>query len=256
MAKKLSKRLGLKCATGLVLGAAAASFLAPTSADASLVLVLSEPGFATVTVPDGGTGSIHYLLPYGDFSADITIAKSNSPGNPTGGLISLQSNFLTNTSNHAATLSLSVADVNFAAPNTSDTNLTLKSALGGTFTSSTSSDSIQYTSYADAANHPLTNLDSSPNPAGVTSTGSPLLVSPGGNAEAFSSQTSTTFTRNGLYSLAGLTTITLSPNNSVISFSADTSTGSGIGNGTPEPASAAVIAATGGFLMLRRRRRA
>ncbi|MDB5290356.1 MAG: hypothetical protein JWL69_1597 [Phycisphaerales bacterium] len=256
MVKYLSKRLGKKCASGLVLGAAAAAFLAPSSANASLVLILSEPGFPTLMVPDGGTGSIHYFLPYGDFSTDITIAKSNSPGSPTGGLISVQSDFLTNTSNHTATLDLSIADVNFAGPNTSDTGLTLKSAVGGTFSSSTSSDSIQYSSYADPGNNLLTGLAVNPNPAGVTTTGSPVLTSPGGNAQAFSDQSFTGFTRNGLYSLAGLTTVTLSANNSVISFSADTSTSAGIGNNSPEPASAAVIAATGGFLMLRRRRRA
>lgn len=244
---------------GLLLACSAAAFISPLSANASVVLVLSESGFPSLTLTDAATpGKIAFTGAYGDFSADITLAKSNSPGAAGNGLLSLKSDFLTNTGSSVATLDLNVADTGFNTPGTSASSVSLNSALGGTFTTSVNTDSIQYTSYADPNNNLLDSLASTPAPGGVSSTGSPLLTSPGGVAQAFSDQSQTIFTRSGVgtgaYSLAGLTTVSLAPGDSVISFSADAATSATVGNNLPEPTSAAIMLVGGGMLALRRRR--
>jgi hypothetical protein len=244
---------------GLLLACSAAAFVSPLSANASVVLVLSESGFPSLTVTDAGTpGKIAFTGTYGDFSADITLAKSNSPGTAGSGLLSLKSDFLTNIGSSIATLDLNVADTGFNTPGTSTSNVSLNSALGGTFTTSVNTDSIQYTSYADPLNNLLDTLATNAAPGGVTSTGSPLFTSPGGVAQAFSDQSQSVFTRSGVgtgaYSLAGLTAVSLAPGDSVISFSADAATTATVGTNLPEPTSAAIMLVGGGMLALRRRR--
>ena len=190
-----------------------------------------------------------------DVSYSTILASSDSPGTSGGAQVTLNHVKLTNLSSINQIISITVADTDYTAPGGPGSTLSLFGTFSGTpdlGLTGLSSGSASMSSYAD----PLDGPNASTSPVlttTVTSTASSTSFST--TTGAFASATPVAmFTRSnaggGLYSLAGVTTITLAPG-SVLDLNNDTVTFAS--TVVPEPASLAMFAA-GSVLLMRRRR--
>jgi hypothetical protein len=213
---------------------------------------------------DGASASANTsLLPAGtlgtpgDVSYSAIFASSDSPGTSGGAEVTLDHVKLTNLSNTTQTISITVADTDYSAPGGPGSTLSLFGSFSGTpdlGTSGLSSGTASMSSYAD----PLDGPNASTSPVAtttVTSTASPTSFNTITGSFAGATPVAT-FTRSNsapaLYSLAGVTTITLAPG-SVLDLNNDTVTFTN--TVVPEPTSMALLA-SGGLLLMRRRRAA
>ena len=127
-AKSLSanprKRQGRSCCLVTAFAVAGgATLIASPAENASLMLTLSEQGFAPVTVTDtGNTGTVSYFGSYGGFSTNVVIGVSNqfSAPTPTAAQIQVQSVEVTSTTAGTTpqTLAVTVSDSGFTFPAT------------------------------------------------------------------------------------------------------------------------------------------
>jgi hypothetical protein len=190
-----------------------------------------------------------------DVSYSTILASSDSPGTSGGAQVTLSHVKLTNLSSIPQTISITVADTDYNAPGGPGSTLSLFGTFSGTpdlGNSGLSSGTASMSSYAD----PLDGANASTSPI-VTTT-----VTSTASATSFSTITGSfagatpvaTFTRanagGGLYSLAGVTTVTLAAG-SVLDLNNDTVTFAS--TVVPEPTSLAMFAA-GSVLLMRRRR--
>ena len=235
-----------------VLAGAVISLGLAASSKAALVLVLTEPGYASETITDGGAsdidhtanGSIEFVGTYHDFTTTIDVATSNSPGVGGGGEISLdavqiKTNAGTPTGRYS--LTLAVEDNGFTLPATGTVSLT--STLGGSITTAAVGDTISQTSFIDTAN----NANASVSPTATAPVAS--YSSSSNSPQAYAQTTSNPSTLlSGPYSLADVVALSIA-NTSVINANADTQTAASV----PEPTSLVLLACGGLFLHRRRK---
>jgi hypothetical protein len=211
----------------------------------------SAPPSTSFTLPGGNFGPVANP----DVSYSAVQATSDSPGTAGGAEITLRDVDITNLSNVPQTIAITVADTDYAAPGGPGSSLSLFGTFAGTPAlglSGPSSGAVSMSSYAD----PLDGPNASTSPVlttTVTSTATPVLFNT--MTGSFSGITPTAvFTRvsgpPALYSLAGVTTVTLAPG-SVLDLTNNTITFAN--TVVPEPASLAIFA-TGSLLLMRRRR--
>jgi hypothetical protein len=252
IAKMISGRFNQKSSKAgigsCLLGLAAAAFV-PTTAHAALLLIIDDVTDSASVSPSTATPASGTLAP-GLGYANVVVS-SNSPGSAAFAQVSVASATLFNTSDQPKTVSLTVADTDYALPGGPGSTLSLVGAYAGTFLPGTAG-SVQMTSFADAADGPnasLSPIATTTSTASLTNPFPPLpTLSLSGTTPVAAFSRSTVGL--GLYSLAGVTTLVLQPgsflnlNNNTVTF-ATTS--------VPEPTTLALLGA-GGLLLMRRRR--
>ena len=212
-----------------VAGAAILAFQKPANA----ALILDLQGGATTIVDNGAgdsdptVGRIINTSVVAGFGVSITVAASNSPGDPTAGILQVQSLDIQNLNASPATLIVRVSDTNFTLPGAGGSPMKLESSVGGTFTLGAIGDVATFKSYADPANS---------QPAGPVSTPAlTFLRATGNTTESFSGVDDVGWARGaGLYSLANVTTVMLSPGGQMNISGTTTATA------VPEPATLAL----------------
>jgi hypothetical protein len=187
--------------------ALAAATVLGVAASSQAALILDLQGGATV-VADNGPGDsdltigriINTSVTAG-FGVSVTVAQSNSPGDPSAGILQVQSLDIQNMNPNPATLVLRVSDTGFTMPG--GPLMRLDSSVGGTFTLGAVGDLVTFQSFADPANG---------QPAGPVSTPAMLFTRATNNVtESFSGANSANWARGGgPYSLTNITTVMLS----------------------------------------------
>jgi hypothetical protein len=226
---------------GIVCAAGAALLLTP-SADAALILNLN----GVINVTDNGAGDsdaavgrITNSSNVAGFGIVVSIAGSNSPGAPTGGLLQISSLAIQNTGGAGAVV-ITVSDTDFSQPGSAGPML-LESDIAGTFSAGALvGDSVIFQSFADPLN----------TGAAGPATTLPIIStrSAPGTTEVFSGSDDAAWARlAGPYSLTNVTTVLLSPGGQVNL--------SGTTTAVPEPASVAVLGVAGVMGLCARRRR-
>ena len=176
------------------------------------------------------------------FGVSVTVAASNSPGAPSGGLLQVQSLDIQNLSATPASLVIRVSDAGFTQPGGAGSPMLLSSSVGGTFTLGNVGDNVTFQSFADPNNA---------QPAGAVASPAQSFskLNPALTTESFSSLTSAPFTRNaGAYSLTNITTTTLSAGGQLNISGTTTATA------VPEPTTLALVGFGVTGLVVRRRR--
>jgi len=219
-------------------------------AEAGLILRL-DTGPSTIIVNDNlagdlnpAVGQITSVGNIGDFSSTINVGQSNSPGT-TFGMLQIQSLDIRNAGVGQRTLKVTLSDTGFTAPDDDFNPLQFSSSFGGTLTNAAAGDLVAFQSFADPANA---------QPATAVPSGLGAYGSAGGNiTESFNATNGTTFVRAASpYSLASVTTITLSPS-AQVSVSGTTVVDSSV---VPEPAAVGSLVGVALLGLARRRRTA
>jgi len=219
--------------------------LAGQNAQAALILDIQSG--ATV-INDNGPGDTDLAIGriinttfIGGFGLAITVGTSNSPGDPTAGILQIQSLDIQNNNANQATLILKLSDTNFSMPGNATTPMKLESAVGGTFTQGAIGDNLTFQSFADPANG---------QPAGPVNTPALAFVrSSGAITESFAGMNSVNFARNATpYSLTNITTVALSAGGQMNVSGTTTATV------VPEPAVLSLSALAGIALLTRKRK--
>jgi hypothetical protein len=96
----------------------------------SLLLLLEEPGFAPMTISDGGTGSIVYNAAYGTFSLNEEVTETN-PAIGSGSLAEIAFHTFDISTSAGGTLTITVEGTNYALPAGLVNPLTLTTSTGG-----------------------------------------------------------------------------------------------------------------------------
>jgi hypothetical protein len=248
MAKKMHSVSKLKLGSAAV--AAVAGLVGNSrSADASIVLTLSEPGFAplVMTAPTS-TGLVRITQAYGSFDTNFDFGLTNevSSSSPFA-YLQIQSFEVDNAvgTNGSApsfatlTVDLQVTDA-FTFPGDPTSLVLLNSSAGGTLTPSTPGDAITFQSFAF------------PDAGGTVTTGQiPAAIQAGGGTVNVP-LTTAYFTRGTGFTLENTLNFALNPNE-VASINGSTNVSLPTGP-VPEPTSAAFLA--GAALLGIRRRRA
>jgi hypothetical protein len=270
MLRRYQEKTRLTGRSAVIASVLAGALYVAAPAKAALLIGISDPtdgGSASATkgVPSA-LPSTSFSLPAGAFgpvgNPDVTYSaiqgSSDSPGTPAGAEITLDSVKLTNLSGVLQTIVITVADTDYAAPGGPGTTLNLYGSFAGTADSDihggfTSQGNASMSSYAD----PLDGPNASVSPVATTTVTStpgptPFATIPG---PFIGATPIAAFTRSnvgpGLYSLAGVTTVTLLPG-SVLNL--DNNTVTFAAAPVPEPASLTIFAAAGSLLLKRRRR--
>ena len=242
----------------LVAAAAFAAIIIPQrSANASLMITFTS-GASTVTVTDQETspvldasptvGEIITTTSVGTFGVQITVAVSNSPGSPSAGTLQITSLDITNSTNTGQqTLSILTSDTGYTQPGNPPLSMNLNSAFTGTFGSGAQpTDNASFQSFAD----PNNGQPATANPTAPLSFSYPTTEAP--NFTSFSANNNVSWLRLATpYSLADLTTVTLSPGASI--NITGTTTATAVSPSVPEPTLGVVPALALGLLARRRR---
>jgi hypothetical protein len=235
------------------LAVAAALAVSATSRSADAAILLDYNNNAVV-IADGGAGDLDGVANgqiinqqvIAGFGVTINVATSNSPGLPSGGSLQISSLSVENLNPGPgpAQLTIRVSDIGFTAPGGAGSQMTLSSALGGTFLHATINDSVTFQSFADPANA---------QPAVAVTSGPQVhLKSTAADPESFNSSVATNFLRGaGPYSLTNITTLSLSPG---ATFEQVNDSGTTLATLVPEPASLGIMG-IGALALLARRRR-
>jgi len=143
-----------------VLGALAL-LAVPTSAHAEFVMTLSEanhpdlvihdlgaPGVTNATDQNAQAGTISYTGTYGDFTLKDLIGTYTQSTSPNLSASLQLSGVITNTTSSAETLKVSIINTDVTFPAAPGSQLTLGSAIGGTFLHEMSGDTSVFQSFA------------------------------------------------------------------------------------------------------------
>ncbi len=188
-----------------------------------------------IVVTDNGAGDLNPAVgqitndsTVAGFGVALTVSLSNSPGG-TNGILQITSLDVQNLGAGTATLTILTSDTGYTSPGGAGSPMRLSSAVGGTFTNDPVGDTLSFQSFADPANG---------QPAGPVSTAPLTFIkgNPSLSTESFSGANGVNWTRAaGPYSLANLTTMTLSPNGQM------NVSGTTTASLVPEPTSLALV---------------
>jgi len=189
----------------------AAGIFAAFTASASQAALILDYNNNAVVVVDGGAGDLDGVVNgqiinnavVAGFGVAITVAASNSPGNPAGATLQVQSLDIQNQNPNPASLQIRVSDTNYTQPGGAGSPMLLTSSVGGTFTNGAIGNSASFRSFADPNNS---------QPAGPVSTAAlTFLRTTTAPTESFSGTDFANFVRNaGPFSLANIVSTTLS----------------------------------------------
>lgn len=240
----LAKRAGLSASFLIALVICLAISMARPS-QAALVVDLQNGAYV---IADNGAfdsdpaiGSIINSTVVAGFGVSITVATSNSPGNPSAGILQVTSLNVQNLNANASTLMVRVSDTNFVLPGVPFGPMDLQSSVGGTFTLAPVGDMVSFQSFADPANL---------QPATTVLTPAQLFIksNPGLTSESFNNTNNTAWSRGaGAYSLTNITTVVLSPNAQM------NVAGTTLATAVPEPGTIAILGLAMPLLLFRRR---
>lgn len=141
------------------LAASAGVFAAAGPARADFAIRFQQAGFSDVTVSDGGAGDldpaagqIAFSGTFGSFALQLATSVTNSPGDPTGGLLTIGTNTLRNTGAGPASITLTASADGFTNPLGTD-GVRFEYAIGGTYgRNNDATDGFTYQSYLNDDN--------------------------------------------------------------------------------------------------------